>query len=333
MGISVGPIPLDSAVFLAPMSGITDQPFRRLVKQFRGPDGAAPIVVSEMIASREMVAEASRSIRASTNCADEFPMAIQLAGHDPAVMGEAARIAQDRGAAFVDINFGCPAKTVVNKQAGSALMPQVSLAAEIIDSVVKSVTVPVTVKMRLGWDDADRNAPHFARMAQDCGAVLAFVHGRTRCQMFKGQADWNYISQVKHAVSIPVIANGDIESLADVDQCLAQSKADGVMVGRGARGRPWFLAQIIAHLSGAKAANEPSEDQRISMMLEHYDEMLTYYGRQLGVRNARKHIAWSTNGMRGAAAFRQKAQREDDPERVKQMIVDLGQGAFLEEAA
>lgn len=333
MGIIVGDIPLESAVFLAPMSGITDQPFRRLVKRFRGPGGAAPIVVSEMIASREMVAEASRSIRASTNCADEFPMSIQLAGHDPALMGEAARIAVDRGAAMVDINFGCPAKTVTNKQAGSALMPQEGLAASIIEAVVQAVSVPVTVKMRLGWDDGDRNAPRFARMAEECGAKMASVHGRTRCQMYKGQADWAFIGQVKQAVSIPVIANGDITSLANVDACLNSSGADGVMVGRGAQGRPWFLAQIVAHLAGKTIPNEPTMAEKITMILEHYEAMLSYYGKHRGVRNARKHIAWFTTGMPGGNGFRRQAQREDDPAQVMAMIDALGQGAYLERAA
>lgn len=333
MGISIGDMSLESAVFLAPMSGITDQPFRRLVKRFRGPDGAAPIVVSEMIASREMVAEASRSVRASTNCADEFPIAIQLAGHDPALMGEAARIAVDRGAAMVDINFGCPAKIVTNKTAGSALMPQEGLAARIIEAVVQAVPVPVTVKMRLGWDDADRNAPQFARMAQESGARLASVHGRTRCQFYKGQADWGFIAHVKEAVSIPLIANGDITSLDDVDACIAASGADGVMVGRGARGRPWFLAQIIAHLAGKAIPVEPTKSEKIAMILEHYEEMLSYYGTHNGVRNARKHIAWFTSGMRDGAAFRQQAQRESDPARVMEMIRALGRGAYLEKAA
>ncbi|MEM1399452.1 MAG: tRNA dihydrouridine synthase DusB [Pseudomonadota bacterium] len=333
MGINLGGVGLDSTVFLAPMSGITDQPFRRLVKRFRGPDGAAPIVVSEMIASREMVAEASRSIRASTNCADEYPMAIQLAGHDPEIMADAARIAVDRGAAFVDINFGCPAKNVVNKQAGSALMAEESLAAKIVSAVVKAISVPVTVKMRLGWDKKHRNAPEFARMSQECGAQMAFVHGRTRCQKFKGTADWDDIARVKQAVSIPLIANGDIISLEDAKACLAANGADGVMVGRGARGKPWFLAQIMAALSGRPIPEEPNLNTRIDMILEHYDAILTYYGKDLGVRNARKHIAWATTGIPGGAAFRQAAQRETDPAKVKQMITALGQGIFMEEAA
>src|SRR5262249_1053173 len=243
MGIQIGPIALDQPVILAPMSGVTDLPFRRLVKRF-----GAGLVVSEMIASEAMIRENRRSLLMAKNTPDEQPMAVQLAGCEPEVMAEAAKLNEDRGAALIDINMGCPVKKVVNGEAGSALMREIDKARRIIEATVKAVKLPVTLKMRTGWDDANRNAPELARIAEDAGITMISVHGRTRCQLYNGRADWRFIAKVKAAVKIPVVANGDIVSFDDVRDCLEQSGADGVMIGRGSYGRPWFLRQVARYL-------------------------------------------------------------------------------------
>jgi tRNA-dihydrouridine synthase B len=313
--ISVGPVRIDAPVILAPMTGVTDLPFRKAVKRF-----GAGLTVSEMIASQAMIRETRQSLQKAAWDPVEEPVSLQLAGCTPVEMGEAAKLNEQRGAAIIDINMGCPVKKVVNGDAGSALMRDLPLAASIIAATVKAVSVPVTLKMRMGWDHNSLNAPELARIAEDLGARMITVHGRTRCQMYKGSADWSFVRGVKQAVSLPVIVNGDICSLEDARSALAQSGADGVMIGRGAYGRPWLLAQVMSDLTGGGHRPDPSMDEQLALILEQYDAMQSLYGVQTGVNLARKHIGWYTKGLTGSAEFRNRVNTQDDPRVVVEML-------------
>ena len=334
MTIKIGNIELKDNVFLAPMSGVSDAPFRKLVNNY-----GAGLVVSEMIASRAMILETRQSLAKLRKADNQEISVVQLAGCEPDVMAEAAKMNEDLGADIIDINFGWPVKKVINGDAGSALMRQVPLATKILEATVKAVNIPVTLKMRMGWDNSSLNAPEMARIAEDVGIQMLTVHGRTRCQMYKGNADWKFIKNVKEAVKLPVIANGDIVDFASAERAMAESGADGIMIGRGTYGKPWFVKQVIEHLKGNDFA-APSLAQQKEIILRHYEEMLELYGTTTGIRMARKHIGWYTAGLHSSSAFRNEFNRISDPQMAKtaisdfyELILNSGEQTILHQAA
>lgn len=318
--IHIGKLALRSRVIVAPMSGVTDLPFRRILSRF-----APGAVVSEMVAGEGLAKDDPENVARAAGGADIKPMAVQLVGRDPYWMAEGAKKLEAAGAELIDINFGCPARKVVTGMSGSALMREPELAKEIVAAVVAAVSAPVTVKMRLGWDYDSLNAPRIATDAVDAGAVAITVHGRTRCQFYEGRADWSVVKATKDAVSVPVFVNGDIADGDTALAAMAQSGADGVMVGRSLIGRPWALSPIMAAVDGSAAGPALTPAEKTQHALDHYAEMLAFYSERKGIRVARKHlIGYATDaGLSDDNPMRQRLARSDDADEVRAILASL----------
>lgn len=337
MGINIGGIEFSNRVFLAPMSGVTDEPFRRLAH-----DMGAGMVVSEMVASGELVLNRPESLLRSRRSESGMPHVVQLAGREARWMAEGARMARDLGADIIDINMGCPAKKVTKGLSGSALMRDPDHALSLVKATVSAVDCPVTLKMRLGWDDDNRNAPEIARRAEAEGVAMITVHGRTRCQFYDGNADWAAIAEVKKAVNVPVVANGDIASLHDVRTALDLSGADAVMIGRAAYGRPWLPGLLARSLDAGRQLPGPPLERQKAIVTEHYREMLAHYGTEVGVRCARKHLGWyaenalqqaSSTSCEEVAGLRTAMMKSAEPARAMNLIDRFYGSLTLPEAA
>jgi len=314
---SIGNIKIRNPVFLAPMSGITDVPFRNLAWKF-----GAGMVISEMVASEALVA-GQVEMRRKTQVSNSPVHVVQLSGRQEYWMGEGVRVAQDAGADIIDINMGCPSKRVTTGYSGSALMRDLGLALRLIEATVKAATVPVTLKMRLGWDHTNINAPELAQRAVDAGVKMITVHGRTRCQFYKGNADWSLVKQVRDVIDVPLVVNGDIHTVTDAQSAIAKSGANAVMVGRAAYGAPWLPGMISAQLDGSRYFEEPQGSELLDIMLEHYDAILSFYDTRAGIRQARKHIGWYFDRLdqdNVRADLRKLALTSEDPTEVIQSI-------------
>lgn len=315
MGVLNDSLSLSPPVALAPLAGITDLPFRQLVSRF-----GAGLVVSEMIASGEFLSERPGTREKAELGARIENTAVQIAGREAASMALAAKMVEDMGAKLVDINMGCPAKKVTGGMSGSALMRDLDHALSLIEAIVSAVKVPVTLKCRLGWDEDSINAPELARRAEQAGVKRLVVHGRTRCQFYKGRADWAAVKAVKAAVSIPVLVNGDICSAKDAQDAIKLSGADGVMIGRGAQGKPWLLAQVANENHGFPQPTVPKGHDLVALVQEHYESMLSFYGAELGSRVARKHLGWYMDDAQTPAELRRVLLTTKDPSQALTLI-------------
>ena len=311
--LNIGKLQVNSNFLLAPMSGVTDYPYREIVKKFK-----PGLVFSEMIASRALLAQNSKTMKMIKKT-DNYLSAVQIAGCDPEVMVEASKICEDNGADIIDINMGCPVKKVVNGYAGSALMKDEILATKILESVSNSVKVPVTLKMRKGWDDNSLNAPKIAKIAENSGIKMITIHGRTRCQMYKGKSDWKFVKNVKSNVKIPVLVNGDITNKENLKQALKDSKADGVMIGRGSYGRPWIFQELYSNKKKFKIDNNLKKQ----IILNHLQLSLDHYGKDIGLKSFRKHLGWYSKSINNSNEFRLKINQCTDEIILKNLINDF----------
>jgi len=318
-GFQLGDHFIDVPLVLAPMAGITDLPFRRICKRF-----GVGLMVTEMIASRAVDMGRERTERMAELGADEHPASIQIAGSDPAFVTEAARWAVGHGADFVDINMGCPVKKICKQVAGSAMLKDEALVARVLEATVKAVDVPVTLKIRTGWDDSTKNVQNIARIAEECGIQMLTVHGRTRAQMFNGHASWEDIGLAKAACSIPVIGNGDIVDAESAKQMIRISNCDGVMIGRAVQGNPWVLGEVHAALIGAPVPEKPTAAERWAIVREHLDNLAEHHGVFAASNLARKHVIWYSKGLRGSADFRSHFQMLRD----WQQMLDYSEAYF-----
>jgi tRNA-dihydrouridine synthase B len=302
----IGPYQLNNKLILAPMAGVTDLPFRQLCKQL-----GAGMAVSEMVSSNSLLWGSKKTRRRASHDGEIEPRSVQIAGADPLMMADAARYNADRGAQIIDINMGCPAKKVCNVMAGSALLQDESLVERILNAVVKAVDIPVTLKIRTGWDSEHKNAPLIGRIAEQAGIQALAIHGRTRADQYTGDAEYDTIAEVKAGLSIPVIANGDISTAEKARYVLQHTGADAVMIGRAAQGRPWIFREIDHYLKTGEKLPEPSAEEVRDILIGHLKNLYAFYGEHTGVRVARKHISWYSKGQAHGAAFRQAVNRVD----------------------